>query len=244
MSANPCTPVDRLMQTLRVHVPGATDDLLQLEAFNTIDEFFRRTSAWRYETEIQLDTTTSEYDLSLPADSEMVRMLGVTLNGAPVPPAGAQGTIQLSTGVLSPELSFADGDAQFDPTASDLTGVSFTYAVYSPTSITVTSTPSEDQAQYPLKAVMALTIAKACIACDCGEWALPDWMYDMFFQEWLDGCLGRLYQMPAKPWSEATKAVYHHKRFRNGMAFRKQEAAKGFVMGSPGWHFPRMSGWL
>jgi hypothetical protein len=238
-----CAPIDRLMQTLRVHIPGATDDMLQLEVFNTIDEFFRRTSAWRYESEIQLDTANTEYDMSLPVDSEFVRMLGVTLNGAPVPPAGAQGAVQSSFGVVTPELTFSDGDAQYKPDASDLTGALFTYAVYRPTYITVSSPPSDDQAQYPLKSIMALSIAKACLTKDCGDWGMPDWSMAMFFQEFLDGVLGRMYQMPAKPWSEATKAVYHHKRFRNGMAFRKQEATKGFVYGSPGWHFPRMSGW-
>jgi hypothetical protein len=239
-----CAPIERLMQTLRVHVPGATDDLLKLEVFNAIDEFFRRTSAWRYESEIQLSTETQEYDLSLPVDSELVRMLGVTLNGVPVPPAGAQGTIQSAFGVITPELTFADGDAQYDPDATDLAGGMFTYAIYNPSYISVTSLPDEEQTKQPLKAVMALTIAKGCLEAECESWQLPDWTYAMFFQEWLDGTLGRLYQMPAKPWSEPTKAVYHHKRFRNGMAFRKQEAPKGFVYGSPGWHFPRMSGWI
>lgn len=244
MVSDNCTPVDRLLQTLKVHVPGATDQMLSLEIFNTIDEFCRRTSAWRYQSEIQLDLTNTEYDMSLPVDSEFVRMLGVTLNGAPVAPAGAQGTIQSSFGLITPELTFADGDAQYDADASDLVSGMFTYAVYRPTYITVTALPDEEQIKYPLKAVMALSIAKSCLQCDCGEWGLPEWTYNMFFQEWLDGVLGRLYQMPAKPWSDATKAVYHHKRFRNGMAFRKQEATKGFVHGSPGWHFPRMSGWV
>lgn len=244
MATNACTPIDRLMQTLRVQIPGATDAMLQLEAFNTIDEFFRRTSAWRHESEIQLATDVTEYDMSLPVDAAFVRMLGVTLNGAPVAPVGAQGTIQSSFGIITPELTFADGDAQYDPDASDVAGGIFQYAIYKPTYVTVTSPPSADQIQHPLKMLMALSIAKSCLECDCGDWNLPEWMYDMFFQDWLDGVLGRFYQMPAKPWSEPTKAVYHHKRFRNAMAFRKQEATKGFVYGSPGWHFPRQGGWV
>jgi hypothetical protein len=239
-----CAPLDRLMQTLRAHLPGATEALLEIEVFNTLDEFFRRTSAWRYESEIQLSTETQEYDLSLPVGAEFVRMLGVTLNGAPVAPVGAQGTIQSAFGVITPELTFADGDAQYDADASDLSAGVFTYAIYRPTYITVTALPDAEQVKYPLRAIMALTIAKSCLEENCSDWAMPDWSSDMFFQEWLDGVLARMYQMPAKPWSEPTKAIYHHKRFRNGMAFRKQEATKGFVHGSPGWHYPRMSGWI
>ena len=53
-------------------------------------------------------------------------------------------------------------------------------------------------------------------------------MWDTYFGDWLDGTLGRLYAMPTKPWSTPTHAVYHGKRFRNHMAYRKQEALAGF----------------
>ena len=55
------------------------------------------------------------------------------------------------------------------------------------------------------------------------------------------GRLGRLYGMPAKPWSSPPHAIYHGKRFRNHMAYRKQEAVRGFNWGQPAWRFPR--GW-
>jgi hypothetical protein len=64
----------------------------------------------------------------------------------------------------------------------------------------------------------------------------------MYFGCWVDGVLGRMFMMPAKPWSNKTQAAYHHKRFRNRMAFHKQEVTKGFSYGTPSWHFPR-NGW-
>ena len=38
-----CAPTDRIMQTLRTRVAGAADPMIELELFNTIDEFLRRT---------------------------------------------------------------------------------------------------------------------------------------------------------------------------------------------------------
>ena len=56
-----CEPSDRLMQTLRVYVPGVTDEMIELELFNMMDEFFRRTSAWRFESDIEMVEDITEY---------------------------------------------------------------------------------------------------------------------------------------------------------------------------------------
>jgi len=239
-----CAPTDRLMQTLKVHVPGVTDPMLQIEVFNVMDEFFRRTSAWRYRTDIDLEANVSEYSFATPADSEVVRMLGVVHNGQPLigrPVGGTGGGFtQTSLGTLLPDLTFPDGDASYVPAVSDLqpTGM-FTYAIYRPNYISVAAAPSAADVSYPLQADLALTVAQTCLECDCGDWLLPDWMYPMFFQDWLDGTLGRLYGMPAKPWANATIAAYHAKRFRNKMAFRKQEAIRGYAYNLAAWRFPR-----
>jgi hypothetical protein len=239
-----CSPIDRLMQTLKVQVPGVTDPLLQLQVFNVIDEFMRRTSAWRYRTDIQLEAGKDEYFLATPADSEVVRVMGVVHNGLPLTGRAVGGTggglVQSSLGELQPELTFPDGDASYLPAVSDLqpTGM-FTYAIYRPEYISVAAAPDTEAVKYPLQADLALSIASGCVECDCGDWLLPDWMYPMFFEDWLAGTLGKLYGMPAKPWASPTHATYFMKRFRNKMAFRKQEAMRGYAYGVPGWRFPR-----
>lgn len=222
------------MQTLRAHVPGVTDPLLQLEMFNVIDEFFRRTSAWRYANDITLLEDTLEYDLAVPVDSVVVRAMSVAHNGLPVPPAGSAGGVTVSSlGRLAPELTFPDGDATFAPVVSDLAGGVFSYAIYRPDFLTMTTPADVEQQKYPLNVILALSIARSCLEADCGDWALEEWMWDMFFGDWLDGVLGRLYAMPAKPWAAPVQAQYHSKRFRNKMAFRKQEANRGFNYATP-----------
>lgn len=229
-----CSPIDRLLQTLKAHVPGVTDGMLQLELFNTCDEFFRRTSMWRYINEVTLLEDTLQYDLAVPPDAVVVRALSVSHQGFPVRPAAqAAGVTMSSLGRMSPEMTFDDGDATFNPDASDLASGLFSYAIYRPDYITITSAPTVEQQQYPMILTLALSITKTCLECDCGDWQLEDWMYDMFFQDWFDGCVGRLYSMPAKPWASPTQAQYHLKRFRNKMALRKQEANRGFSYEMP-----------
>jgi hypothetical protein len=239
-----CAPTDRLMQTLRVHTPGATDPVIELELYNSVDEFFRRTSAWQMEIPIELVKNQTEYAFPVPVNSTVVRVIGVTQNKLPVPAAGGTGQTQSSLGILDPESTFPDGDAAFGPSESDIADGVFSWAVYRPDYITTTTAPDEEQRKYPMEVLLALSLSRSCLECeDCGEWDIPEWMFDMYFQNWLDGTLGRLYGMPAKPWFNPAIAGYHARRFRNAMAFRKQETPRGFTWGQPGpWRFPR--GWV
>ena len=236
-----CVPNDRLLQTLRVHVPGVTDPMIELELFNIMDEFFRRTSAWHFTTDIELVEGQAEYGFGTPADTQVVRLMGVLHQSMPVPSAVGTGAVQTSVGRLDPSELFPDGDVAVDPMESDLVSNMFSYAIYRPGYIQLTALPDTEARKYPLKAILVLTLSRSCLECDCGDWAVEEWMWDMYFQDWLDGTLARLYGMPSKPWTNPTIAAYHAKRFRNAMAFRKQEAPRGFIWGQPMWRFPQ--GW-
>lgn len=240
-----CAPTDRLLQTLRVRVPGVTDGLLEVELFNILDEFFRRTSAWRFESNIDLQQGVNEYGFGTPGNTVVVRLLGVSQNGIPVPPSSAvTGQIQSNIGTLVPSQIFPDGDVVVPYEVSDINDSHvFSYAIYRPNYIQIVGTVDDDAIQYPLDTVTALSLTTGCLECDCGEWNVDEWMWDAFFHAWLHGTLGTLYGMPAKPWSNPQLALMHFKKFRNRMAYHKQEATKGFNYAVPSWSFPR-GGWV
>src|SRR4051812_23663902 len=106
-----CAQSDRLLQTLTVEAPGAPKELINLQLFNVMDEFFRRTQTWKYENQIQLTENITEYDLALPVNAAMVRVLGVSHNRIPVASVGQAGVVQTSLGRLDPALTFSDGDS-------------------------------------------------------------------------------------------------------------------------------------
>jgi hypothetical protein len=230
------------MQTLRTQVPGATDAMLNIQVFNVVDEFLRRTNAWLEQYEIALEENLQEYPLAVPAGASVVRLMSVTHNDVPVPSAGS-GIIQQSIGRLAPEQIFPDGDTSYEPSETDLTGGVFTYAIYEPDYITTSSAPDAEAIKFPMKVVMALSLGSTCLECDCGDWSIPEWMWDMYFQAWLDGTLSRFYGMPMKPWSNEKHAIIHGRKYRNRMAYHKQEIARGFSYGTPHWRFPR-GGWV
>jgi hypothetical protein len=240
-----CVPADRIIQSVLVHAPGTTEQVVQLQLFNTMDEFFRRTSVWRVESDIQMDENTREYSLPVPLDAAFVRIISLNLGGTPVPPTGGS-TVQLAIGRLTADQTFGDGDTEYD---ADILGPpvgasAFSYAFYRPGYITLSQLPTTEQLMSSLNALIVLTIAKSSLECAPGDWQIEEWMHDMFFEDWLNGTLGRLFAMPSKPWSNKDLAAYHGKKYRQGMGQRKQESNRGFVYGRPGWRYPRQGGWV
>lgn len=61
------TDIDRFMKNARSRLPGAVDDVLQLELFNTMDEFFKNSNVWNEDIDINipgLDPAGTVYELT------------------------------------------------------------------------------------------------------------------------------------------------------------------------------------
>lgn len=233
---------DRLLQTLRIRVAGATDEMLTLELYNAVDEFLRRTMAWTEDVSVDLSKDQREYSLPIPAGAAFVRIAGVEHNNMPVTPASQTGQQQTQVGNLDPALVLEDGDALFNPALTDEAGGVFSWSLFRPGYISITATPTDEQLRYPLVVKVALSVGTKCLECEsCDDWDIPDWMWDMYFQDWLDGVQMRMYSMANKPWTNAQLTQYHGKRWRNAMGLRKDEVQKGFVYNSrrPRPRFPR-----
>lgn len=72
-----------------------------------------------------------------------------------------------------------------------------------------------------------------------GDPVIPDWALVMYRETLLDGCLGRLMSQIAKPYSNERLAIYHMRRFRNGVAQAKAEKSHGNLYRGQRWSFPR-----
>lgn len=231
--------MDRLLATVRLNVPGVTQQALSLELFNTIDEFFRQSSAWRFETTIGLVEGDVQYPIFPPSGSDLVQVMGAEYKGSPVPPIGndGQGSVVRQRGriVGFPEV---DGDATFVPNVVNAPGGVFSYSIFFPSYITLDVPPSSEAAQYPFHLLLALTLNYQVLEDEPNTWPLEEWMFSTFHEAWVSGTLGRLMGSIAKPYTNPAMAAYHGKRFRKFMARAKQTAARGYVFNKPNWRFP------
>lgn len=69
--------VNRLMDNLRVRLPGAVDDALRLEIFNTLNDFFQDTNIWYEDIDLSVTTDTKMYDIAPSSPASIVRLLGL-----------------------------------------------------------------------------------------------------------------------------------------------------------------------
>lgn len=243
-----CDPTDRLMATLRARIPGATDAMLDLELINVIDEFFRRTNAWRYEDDIDLEENVLSYSITPPENAVMVRVMAMMHGGQPMAPF--VGDTTSGTGFSSRQRIVADqmwaiddpvlpAAAKYAPDQTIEQSNVLRYAIFYPEFIAVNLPPSKQAAEHPVHAILALTINPAICDCGCGGLDLPEWMWNTFHQAWLDGVQLNMLSQISKPYSNPVMAEYHGRRFRARMAFHKQESERGFIYDRPVWRFPR-----
>jgi hypothetical protein len=233
--------MDRLLATARARVPGATAELLKLELFNTVDEFFRQSSAWRWESEVPLIAGTQQYPIFPPSGSDMVQVMGVSYRGRPVPTYtdSGQGSVVRQRGRIVGFPTPPDYDALFTPDVVSSPGGVFSYSIFFPNYIELDIPPSEDAATSPVQLLLALTLNYQVLEDAANEWPLEEWMYGAFHEAWLEGLQSRMMSQISKPWTNPVMAKYHGQRFRKFTGRAKQTAERGYVFNKPNWRFPQ-----
>jgi hypothetical protein len=70
------TPFDRLMMTIRPHLPGAMDEAIRVELFGVCHEFFDLSNAWQEEIPFTMKAGKQEVEI-LPTAGKINRLMGV-----------------------------------------------------------------------------------------------------------------------------------------------------------------------
>ena len=72
----------RLMDNLRVRLPGALDATTQLELFSTLNEFFQSTNLWTEDIDFSVTAGSQDYLLTPTSVSVINRLMGVVNSDA------------------------------------------------------------------------------------------------------------------------------------------------------------------
>lgn len=230
---------DRLLATLRLRIPAATKAGINLELYNTMDEFFTDTNAWRWESSVALQTDVTNYPIFPPAGTDLVRVMGLTHKGTALAPLQEDTEITVRQQGRIVGTPFPDGDAQFEPNEIVQAGGIFRYSLFFPKYITIDVPPSEEATQAPIKVLLALKLNMQCLEDEPNEWPVEEWMWSTFHEAFLDGTLGRMFSATSKPYSNPQLAQYHMKRFRKFIGRGRQEAQRGYIFNQQRFRFPK-----
>ena len=67
----------------------------------------------------------------------------------------------------------------------------------------------------------------------------PDWVIQKYTNDFIDGVLGRMMMIPAKPYSSSQLATYHTRAFKIAIAFARQEFNRQNTFNVQPWKFPQ-----
>jgi len=69
--------LNRLMDNLRIRLPGAVDTVLKLELFSVMNDFFQGTNCWYEDIDFPVTTDTKDYTITPSSIAAPVRLMGV-----------------------------------------------------------------------------------------------------------------------------------------------------------------------
>lgn len=186
-------PLDRIIDTVQLRIPGTTKGGIQFEMFSVLDEFFEESGAWTDTVEVTTKQDTTAYRVGVPA-GQIIRLASVVdANEQPVFATMEDiGTIDLA----------------ITPTALQKLTVKLVLNVADPLT----------RDAYPL---------------------VPQAITKRYNRALLDGVLGHMLSQSSKPYSNEQLAVYHLKRFRNGIAQARAATLRENTEGVATWAFPQ-----
>lgn len=205
---------------LTTRLPGASTDQIDLELKATLREFFTKSGFWVEEL--------APIDIEADKDTYLLTYTGHLFDfDGFAEHAINQGEIMGIEGVWIDNIPYPllVMEPKSDPTSS-------TRGVFpiTPNRIKVFPTPSVDISG-GMKVRVRLNPSR-------DFYDLPPETSSHFFDEIMDGVLGRLYSQPGKPYTNIVVSQYHLRRFRDGIARARDMGQKRYSNAEAPWSFP------
>lgn len=204
--------ITRIVDTARIHAPGAGDGVMRLEFFAMLKEFFQRSDSWRQSLTINVEPGCRDYDL-VSADHGFINRL-------------------MFLGRMEPEQ--ANPDLSFHrPPPSARSGELVRPGAFD----AVLRLHHMPQAVEPWVAEFSMTVCDPTDEDGIAEF--PGWIAEKYQDGLVDGLLMKLMAHPAKPYSNKELAMYHGRKFNVCVGQARTDTRHGNTYGSQRWQYPQ-----
>ena len=202
--------LDRFMNDLRMRLPGATDDAIYMEVFNTLDEFCKETNAWQERIPLSVTSKQLEYEIE-PEENRalIIRLLWVS-------------------------MSAAGEGVEDENSLSDIRRPGVLATLPRPDLIVFALPPSDDAVYH---ATVALTVIDP-VNTNTSLPEIPEWFLVTYSQDLKDGIISKMVSQPSKPYTSREVFLYHGRRFRNAISRVRIAVNQQHTYGTQAWRFP------
>lgn len=201
---------DRLLDNIRINLPGALDNIIQLELFNTFKDFCRYTKAWQECIPLDVTPASKCYNFSATGgDPEW--LLGVW------PPSNTQpdGT--------DPPSEISPGRPGPLPAIMPQPGV--LHLQYAP------------NMEQTYNVVVSLTVTDPLTRT--GLPIFPEWLLEKHQDALQEGTISRMMLQGSKPYTSKEGALFHGGVYRKLRNETRNAVNIGNVYGGQRWQFPQ-----
>lgn len=202
--------VDRLLDNLRINLPGAVDSTILLELYNTLKDFCKWSKAWQAVVPIQVQPGCRVY-------------LFATVAGKP----------EYLLGVIPKKDMAVDGTDP--PSEISPGGPGRVNAVMpEPGKLVLQYEPNEEQ-EFCVN--VSLNVTDPVLRT--GLPIFPDWIIEQYDEALKEGTLSRMMFQASKPYTSLQGATYHGVSYRKLRNEARNSINTGNVYGGQRWMFPQ-----
>jgi len=202
--------VDRLLDNIRINLPGATDNTILLEVFNTLKDWCKWTKNWQLTVELEVQPGCRVYMFAVPAGKPEF-LLGV----APKKDGAVDGT---------------DPPSQISPGGPGRVAATMP----EPGKLVLQYEPNEPQTYC---ASVSLNVTDPILRT--GLPVFPDWLIEQHDEALKEGTLSRMMFQASKPYTSLQGAQYHGVNYRKLRNEARNSINTGYVYGGQRWMFPQ-----
>jgi len=228
------TPIARVLDNVRVHVPAVMDGMMRLELFNALKEFFQRSNIWLLEIPVYVTPESNDYQVETGMNVVVNRLMELSRPNQPL-------ANQWEYAPTRPPAYF-----QVDPNNLHSESVDPIYRsarrgtlLNAGTKCPILRIIFNPQVAETWIATLALNITDP--TDQDGLPCPPEWIVEKYSNYLIDGVIMRLMLQPGKPYSSPQGAQYHGRKFNEGVGLARTEARNMFVYNGQRWFFPQ--GW-
>lgn len=202
--------VEFLLNQARIKLPGSSDGGIKTELFSVMKEFLKDSNSWIEHQQLMVTAGKHEYLITPKENGQIIRLIGVR-------------------------------DGNRIPVAASMPKVGPTGQLVVHQRIDISSVPQSTPGSLTSNAPWTLAFVKNV---DLPQTAnqlpiAPSFALQQYSGVILDGILGHMMMEQAKSYTNASSAMYHLKRFRDGIGEARNDAWNQNMLGGARWVFPQ-----
>ena len=202
-------PLDAFMSRLMPSAPGAPDPLVRQALVDAAIQFCELTGIARFTSDpVPTVAGVSTYDVDLPEQTEMSKVIGLWVGGHKINTA--------------PEVTVQDHRGVYQQETPD-TGFPGYAVVIEPRAVTFVPAPNTDNLPILIRSTTRPTRSAT---------KLDDVLFDRWAESIVAGALYRLCNTPGQPYTDVVRAQQSRAEFYGDMSLAKIDANRGGVVGS------------